>query len=96
MNREETKKAIEVMQAYVDGKTIQVYDDDHLTWIDSIGPAWNWNFGSYRVKPEPLECWITVFDGRVVSKVHASEEDARKCVNPDENPEWTVKKVVIE
>lgn len=55
MTIEETKAAIKVMQAYVDGKEIQSYYAD--AWHD-VTPAWSWdnNLGLYRIKPEPYIC----------------------------------------
>ncbi len=52
MNREETKKAIEVMQAYVDGKTVQInicngWSDRHT----DVSPVWDWLSRNYRIKP---------------------------------------------
>ena len=90
MTKDDTKKAIEIMQAYVDGKTIQVYDEDHSTWVDSIGPAWHWGFSSYRVKPEPLECWVRVLNDRKCSTCHDSQEDAAFTNGYSDN--WTVRK----
>lgn len=51
MTREETRKAIEVMKAYVDGKVIEFNDDG--TWSD-VEPEWSWggNPKTYRIKPE--------------------------------------------
>lgn len=57
MNIEETKKAIEVMQAFVDGKVIQ-YLDRNKEWQDidpkkGMGVSWNWFDKEYRIKREP-------------------------------------------
>jgi hypothetical protein len=54
MNKEQTKKAIEVMQAYVDGKKI-VYKPyfEHAPWVILMDPpSWNWHQYDYRVKHE--------------------------------------------
>lgn len=54
MTIEETKKAIKIMQAYVDGKDIEIYNKTSNRW-DSI-PSPNWNCFlecDYRIKPEP-------------------------------------------
>ena len=91
----QTKYSIEVMQAYVDGKTIQGCNPD-VTWGDVEFPTWDWSTFNYRVKPEPLTCWVTVLNGSLASTVHMSEEDANICVHPERNHEWTVRKVVIE
>lgn len=63
MTIEETKERIAVMQAYVDGKQIQVESSDSK-WADVPEPSWSIN-GNYRIKPEPKyrpfknaeECW---------------------------------------
>jgi hypothetical protein len=57
MDKEQTKQAIAVMQAYVDGKTIV------RGGYVSHDPAWSWNndLDYYRVKPEPkLRPWTPV------------------------------------
>ena len=46
-----TKEKIEVMQAYEEGKTIQVYDLERHEWMDCHSPAWNWLGFDYRIKP---------------------------------------------
>lgn len=62
MNKEETKSAIAVMQAWLDGKEIQGYrgwlDIERNTPIwgdlkDKENCNWDWSSGRYRVKPEP-------------------------------------------
>ena len=52
MNIDETKEAIKVMQAFVDGKEV----------TNTENPHWNWagNLESYEIKPEPYECWISI------------------------------------
>lgn len=46
-----TEEKIAVMQAYVDGKTIQsIWNGD---WADvTEPPIWNWRDNQYRIKPE--------------------------------------------
>jgi len=42
-----------VMQAALDGKTIQLrYGDPTKTWLDCLYPLWDWKNAEYRVKPE--------------------------------------------
>lgn len=53
-----TKEKIAVMQAWLDGKTIQYKDKDEkewLTWDESstFEPVWAWIELDYRIKPEP-------------------------------------------
>ena len=65
MVKEGLKKILPVMQAFVEGKTIQRYDDKKDDWYD-ISPNANIDFCyDYRIKPEPNyrpfknaeECW---------------------------------------
>ena len=65
MVKESLKKILPVMQAFVEGKTIQRYDDKKDDWYD-ISPNANIDFCyDYRIKPEPKyrpfkskeECW---------------------------------------
>lgn len=63
MTREETKQRIAVMQAYVDGKQIQLQLPDGK-WAGIPNPDWVTD-ANYRIKPEPKyrpfkdadECW---------------------------------------
>lgn len=65
MNRQEAKQLLPIIQAYAEGKTIQIkaidgiwYDDEDMVKFDS-------NPQNYRIKPEPKyrpfanakECW---------------------------------------
>jgi hypothetical protein len=58
MTREQTKEAIRVMQAFVDGKEVEQKNNHHLTnalplWNPAPSPAWNWgdDIKNYRIKP---------------------------------------------
>ena len=53
MNREETKQAIAIMQAFVDGKEIEY--SDGTVWESGFSPSWNWYGTKYRIKPKPRE-----------------------------------------
>lgn len=49
-----TKEKIAVMQAYEDGKTIQLFSKQTMQWVDiEKEPVWSWIANTYRVKPEP-------------------------------------------
>lgn len=69
MNREEAKKLLPIIQAYIEGKKIQVKlktNGEALTenWVDVTNPYWD-KARCYRIKPEPTfrpfrnteECW---------------------------------------
>ena len=58
MNIEQTKEAIRVMQAYVDGKDIQILGPVKK-WEPVNCPRWGWSDTEYRVKPTAkLRPWI--------------------------------------
>jgi len=48
MDREQTKRAIDVMQAYVDGAEIESTMLENCWGMAT--PAWNWGNNAYRVK----------------------------------------------
>lgn len=50
-----TKEQIEVMQAYLDGKTIECRSEleAKLGWVEVSEPKWNWTACEYRIKPDP-------------------------------------------
>lgn len=63
MTREEAKKLLPIIQAYVEGKNIQ-YECDIDCWEDTENPSFR-RFIKYRIKPKPKyrpfktqeECW---------------------------------------
>ena len=66
MTREEIKKMLPILQAFVDGKTIEsrCIKGDKSLWYDDEDPSFDYDF-EYRIKPEPKyrpfkdaeECW---------------------------------------
>ena len=60
MNKEQTKEAILVMQAFVDGKEVQSHFAGLERWDTLISPKWNWDDCAYRIKPTTvLRPWTT-------------------------------------
>lgn len=55
MTREETKKCIEIMQAYVDGEEIEVLRSLDSDWEKTSYPQWDWDSYTYRIKPKPMK-----------------------------------------
>lgn len=57
------KEKIKVMQAALDGKPIQLFFTDTMTWIDCDTPQWNWGGKEYRVKPpKPVDLFVVMAD----------------------------------
>lgn len=67
--REQARHQIAVMQAWVDGKEIEVKSKGYQNgWINAEGPCWDWKTYDYRVKPEerkPREITLIVQDGPI-------------------------------
>lgn len=77
------REMIEVMQAFVDGKTIEVYNFDR--WLIIIDPRWTWGIKNYRIKTEPQEFFIGIkCNSNVKPRVLHSEEQ-KKTYEDDEN-----------
>ncbi len=51
MTREETEERINVMQAYLDGKDVECYDEQDGVWNLIFNPSWSDKL-RYRIKPE--------------------------------------------
>jgi len=72
------QEMIEVLQAHIDGKTIEIKAGD-IGWLEIKYPDWNFGRSTYRVKPVPREFWINVYDGHPLAMyVHRTKESADK------------------
>lgn len=47
-----TKDMIEVMQAYDNGKAIELRRNNEYEWSACRNPVWNWFLFEYRIKPD--------------------------------------------
>ena len=83
---------IEVMQAFIEGKEIQLRRRVSGTnWAISPAPAWAWDSFDYRIKPEHIEIWITYYP-------HGRPHPILYTVDPTEQVGRSrrVKKIVID
>lgn len=72
-----TQEKIAVMQAHVDGKTIQVRSNGSWSWSESYNPRWNWCDFDYRVAPEILKIYVyRTKDGEILSRLKPFESKA--------------------
>lgn len=55
---------IEVVTAFKNGKKIESKFKDYseAVWNDAPNPYWDFSDKDYRVKPEPMELWVNVYD----------------------------------
>ena len=89
MNKGEIKYLIPIMQAFVDGKTIQHYNG--MKWIDLTGDQCSFQFPAmFRIKPkEPTyrpfkdaeECWAEMQKHQPFGWLKVIRENARTIVN---------------
>jgi len=70
MNKADTEKAVEVMKAWLDGKTVQWKEAGlEVAWSEGNSfpneLAWDWSEKEYRIKPEPMEIevWVDEISG---------------------------------
>ena len=69
MTREETKKAIEVMQHFENGGEVQILVYDYggrQEWEDCPNPDWNWDYHTYRIKPQPMK--VTEEEKKIIGR----------------------------
>ena len=65
MDRNDARKAAEVMLAYADGKEIEYKNGALKDWSITSVPTFNWGSNDFRIKPQPKcrpfkdaeECW---------------------------------------
>lgn len=55
MTREQAKELLPIIQAFVDGKTIEARTDSISKWIETTTPKFDL-LHEYRIKPEPKYC----------------------------------------
>ena len=89
MNKGEIKYLIPIMQAFVDGKTIQHYNG--MKWIDLTGDQCSFQFPAmFHIKPkEPTyrpfkdaeECWAEMQKHQPFGWLKVIRENARTIVN---------------
>lgn len=77
MNREDTKKAVAVMQAWLDGAEIQyrdrLYQEREFKGVAGT-PLWSWSNNEYRIKPSPREFWVNTEEW-ILNEKHESPLD---------------------
>ena len=69
MTREETKKCIEVMQYFEDGGEVQILVYDYggrQEWEDCPNPDWNWDYHTYRIKPQSMK--VTKEEKKIIGR----------------------------
>ena len=82
MNRERARSLLPIIQAFADGKDIQVRPRtiEKLEWSTNPPDPGFFNGDEYRIKPEPKELWVMVYNNKTstpsFSSSYQSEKDA--------------------
>jgi hypothetical protein len=93
MNIEKTKEAIRIMQAFVNGKEVEVQLPAG-NW-ETMAPNWNWRDTQYRIKPIPtFRPWNAGEVPLGTQMRDVSKQDYRWLIhtsgNEDVRKEWLV------
>lgn len=76
------EKIIEVVQAFADGKEIESRELGCCEWSACYSPIWNWAKYDYRVKHEPMERWLNIYDDCDGGIAHTTRKDADRDKAP--------------
>ena len=91
MNQKQTLKLIPIMQAFVDGRTIEVRVANQ--WKPALNPQWHFD-SEYRIKPEAREFMIEDTTGLYVRRTSIEGYKRHKINDSLEN--WIKVREVIE
>lgn len=85
LSREELKLLLPIMQAFVEGKEVQVKDPYKIDgkWVDTPNPSWDRDL-AYRIKPEVLKVEsyaVVLADTGTVVALYYSERDANLYIS---------------
>lgn len=82
MRQSEAKEFLPLIQAFAEGKTIQVKSVGG--WVDSKELVFNWPVGHYRIKPEPRTFYAVEWhnNGRpvIAGSLYQAEEFVREAI----------------
>ena len=80
MTRERAKELLPIIQAFADGKTIQMWLPVSKRWEDIDDPTFS-DMTTYRVKPAPLEGWANTYDhASMWGNLFPTFEDAKRAI----------------
>lgn len=86
MNRERAKELLPYIQAFAEGKTVQVRAIDSQNewneWNDCSDPSWSYS-AEYRIKPEKIVRYVNIYrdGGEAGYSSHKTRANADKSIN---------------
>ena len=86
MTREEVKELLPIIQAYADGKTIQLFDEGK--WKDVYETDFYGHPDKYRIKPEPKyrpfksqdDCWQEMLKHQPFGWLKSKKDGRLRCI----------------
>ena len=93
-NKEEVKSAMNIIQAFANGKTIQAIDPYEDEWVDQAGLNFKALFdGQYRIKPDPKylpfkdaeECWNEMLKHQPFGWIKGKEDEYHTFITTVDN-----------
>ena len=80
MTRERAKELLPIIQAFADGKQIQLYMSSEKCWEDACAPGFS-EACDYRIKPALLEGWANTYDhASMWGNLFPTFEDAKRAI----------------
>lgn len=86
MNASNAKDYLPLVQALVDGKSLQYNvnrSDEAPKWVDREDFTFDEHVTEYRIKPEPREIWMNYYPNGAFGQVHDSEVEAYEARSND-------------
>lgn len=88
MTREEAKTMLPIIQAYAEGKEIEIFDKTTKMWKTAMLPHFDCDSKNYRIKPEPKcrpfedteECWQEMQKHQPVGWVMEKEDESLSLI----------------
>lgn len=79
MTKDNAKDYLPLVEALARGERIQILHKG--IWMDLPNPDFCCDVNEYRIKPEPLECWVTFYDesfNKGFGGAYLSEDQAKR------------------
>lgn len=88
MTREEAKTMLPIIQAYAEGKEIEIFDKTTKMWKTAMLPHFDCDSNIYRIKPEPKyrpfedteECWAEMLKHEPFGWVRVKEDKSLSII----------------
>ena len=77
MNSSNAKDYLPLVQALVDGKTVEFRLEDENIWRELPNLSFTYPLDQYRIKPEPREIWVNHYHNlRLLDQICHSKDEA--------------------